>query len=73
MINRACPRGTLSPVASVIKTLQAKLPLLKWRTPFPALLALKKVSGQVDQFLSSRRANMKADALMVELKARWTI
>ncbi|MEK9172894.1 MAG: radical SAM protein, partial [Nitrospirota bacterium] len=53
VINRACPKGGLSPVAAVIKTLQAKLPSVEMENPIPnALLALKKVSGQVDQFLS---------------------
>jgi hypothetical protein len=70
VINRACPRGTLSPVASVIKTLQAKLPSVKMENSIPnALLALKKVSGQVDQFLSIKtRKHEKLTALMVELE-----
>src|SRR2546422_11312126 len=53
VINRACPKGRLSPVAGVIKALQAKIPSVEMENPIPnALLALKKVSGQVDKFLS---------------------
>jgi hypothetical protein len=70
VINRACPQGRLSPVADVIKTLQAKLPSVDMENPIPnALLALKKVSGQVDQFLSVKaRKHEKLAALMVELE-----
>jgi radical SAM superfamily enzyme YgiQ (UPF0313 family) len=70
VINRACPKGSLSPVASVIKTLQAKLPSVKMENSIPnALLALKKMSGQVDQFLSIKtRKHEKLTALMVELE-----
>jgi len=70
VINRACPQGRLSPVAGVIKTLQAKLPSVAMENPIPnALLAIKKVSGQVDQFLSVKaRKHEKLAALMVELE-----
>src|SRR2546421_388314 len=70
VIHRACPKGSLSPVASVIKTLQAKLPSVKMENSIPnALLALKKMSGQVDQFLSIKtRKHEKLTALMVELE-----
>ena len=70
VIKRACPQGQLSPVATVIKTLQAKLPSVKMENSIPnALLALKKVSGQVDQFLSIKtRKHEKLTALMVELE-----
>ena len=70
VIKRACPQGQLSPVATVIKTLQAKLPSVAMANPIPnALLALKKVSGQVDQFLSVKtRKHEKLTALMVELE-----
>jgi len=70
VINRACPQGQLSPVASVIKTLQAKLPSVQMENPIPnALLALKKMSGQVDQFLSIKtRKHEKLTALMVEME-----
>ena len=70
VINRACPKGELSPVAAVIKTLQAKLPSVEMENPIPnALLALKKVSGQVDQFLSIKaRKHEKLTALLVDLE-----
>jgi radical SAM superfamily enzyme YgiQ (UPF0313 family) len=71
VIKRACPKGRLSPVAAVIKTLQAKLPSVEMENPIPnALLALKKkVSGQVDQFLSIKaRRHDKLVALMVEVE-----
>ncbi len=70
VINRACPKGGLSPVAAVIKTLQAKLPSVEMENPVPnALLALKKVSGQVDQFLSIKaRKHEKLTALLVDLE-----
>ncbi|MEK6603823.1 MAG: radical SAM protein [Nitrospirota bacterium] len=70
VINRACPKGGLSPVAAVIKTLQAKLPSVEMENPIPnALLALKKVSGQVDQFLSIKaRKHEKLTALLVDLE-----
>ena len=70
VINRACPKGGLSPVAAVIKALQAKLPSVEMENPIPnALLALKKVSGQVDQFLSIKaRKHEKLTALLVDLE-----
>jgi len=70
VINRACPKGGLSPVAAVIKTLQAKLPSVEMENPIPnALLAIKKVSGQVDQFLSIKaRKHEKLTALLVDLE-----
>ena len=70
VIKRACPKGQLSPVATVIKTLQAKLPSVRMENSVPnALLALKKVSGQVDQFLSIKtRKHEQLTALMVELE-----
>ena len=70
VIRRACPKGELTPVASVIKTLQAKLPSVRMENPVPnALLTLKKMSGQVDQFLSIKtRKHEKLTALMVELE-----
>jgi len=70
VISRACPKGGLSPVAAVIKTLQAKLPSVEMENPIPnALLALKKVSGQVDQFLSIKaRKHEKLTALLVDLE-----
>lgn len=70
VINRACPQGRLSPVASVIKALQAKIPSVEMENPIPnALLALKKVSGQVDKFLSVKaRKHEKLTALTVELE-----
>src|SRR3989449_500504 len=68
VINRACPKGRLSPVAGVIKALQAKIPSVEMENPIPnALLALKKVSGQVDKFLSVKaRKHEKLTALTVE-------
>ncbi len=70
VINRACPKGRLSPVAGVIKALQAKIPSVEMENPIPnALLALKKVSGQVDKFLSVKaRKHEKLTALTVELE-----
>jgi len=70
VINRACPQGRLSPVAGVIKALQAKIPSVEMENPIPnALLALKKVSGQVDKFLSVKaRKHEKLTALTVELE-----
>ena len=70
VIRRACPKGGLTPVASVIKTLQAKLPSVEMANPIPnALLALKKVSGQVDQFLSIKtRRHDKLTALLIEVE-----
>lgn len=70
VINRACPQGRLSPVAGVIKALQAKIPSVEMENPIPnALLALKKVSGQVDKFLSIKaRKHEKLTALTVELE-----
>src|SRR5256884_400358 len=69
VIKRACPQGRLSPVAGVIKALQAKIPSVQMENPIPnALLALKKVSGQVDKFLSVKaRKHEKLTALTVEL------
>ncbi len=70
VINRACPKGRLSPVAGVIKALQAKIPSVEMENSIPnALLALKKVSGQVDKFLSVKaRKHEKLTALTVELE-----
>src|SRR5437870_5410484 len=70
VIKRACPQGQLSPVAGVIKALQAKIPSVQMENPIPnALLALKKVSGQVDKFLSVKaRKHEKLTALTVELE-----
>jgi radical SAM superfamily enzyme YgiQ (UPF0313 family)/anti-anti-sigma regulatory factor len=70
VIHRACPKGRLTAVAGVIKTLQTKLPSVEMENPIPnALLALKKVSGQVDQFLSIKaRRHDKIIALMVEVE-----
>src|SRR5713226_10402523 len=70
VIKRACPQGRLSPVAGVIKALQAKLPSVEMENPIPnALLALKKVSGQVDEFLSIKaRKHEKLTALLVDLE-----
>jgi anti-anti-sigma regulatory factor len=70
VIERACPQGRLSPVAGVIKALQAKIPSVQMENPIPnALLALKKVSGQVDKFLSVKaRKHDELTALMVELE-----
>ncbi len=70
VINRACPQGRLSPVAGVIKALQTKIPSVEMENPIPnALLALKKVSGQVDKFLSVKaRKHEKLTALTVELE-----
>ncbi|TLY22122.1 MAG: radical SAM protein [Nitrospirae bacterium] len=70
VIKRACPHGRLSPVAGVIKALQAKIPSVEMENPIPnALLALKKVSGQVDKFLSVKaRKHEQLTALLVELE-----
>src|SRR5438093_607302 len=70
VINRACPKGRLSLVAGVIKALQAKIPSVEMENSIPnALLALKKVSGQVDKFLSVKaRKHEKLTALTVELE-----
>jgi radical SAM superfamily enzyme YgiQ (UPF0313 family) len=70
VIRRACPPGNLTPVAGVIKTLQARLPSVRMENPIPnALLALKKMSGQVDQFLSVKtRKHEKLTALLIELE-----
>src|SRR5260370_33671656 len=70
VINRACPQGRLSPVAGVIKALQAKIPSGQMENPIPnAMLALKKGSGQADKFLSAKaRKHEKLTALTVELE-----
>jgi len=47
LVKRACPKGTLSPVAKVLKTLQAKLPTLDTEQLIPnALHAIKLKIGE---------------------------
>jgi radical SAM superfamily enzyme YgiQ (UPF0313 family) len=75
LIKRACPKGTLSPVATVIKNLQAKLPTIHADQLIPnALHALKQTIGEKEQSAKDLWLNIKTRrhdqmaALFVELE-----
>jgi anti-anti-sigma regulatory factor len=73
MVKRACPQGELSPVASVLKTLQAKLPSFEADQFIPnALHAIKQrieESSAQDLWLSIRaKRHDKVAALIVDLE-----
>ena len=62
LTKRSCPKGSLSPVASVLKTLQAKLPTIKTDDVIPnALLVLKQKFEETEN---------KAQDLWLNIKAR---
>jgi radical SAM superfamily enzyme YgiQ (UPF0313 family) len=73
LIKRSCPQGTLSPVASVLKNLEAKLPTFETEQLIPnALLALKQKIGDTtakDLWLNVKaRRHDQFAALFVELE-----
>jgi radical SAM superfamily enzyme YgiQ (UPF0313 family) len=73
MVKRACPQGTLSPVATVLKTLQAKLPSFEADQLIPnALLAIKQRIGETsaqELWLNIRaKRHDKFAALFVDLE-----
>ncbi len=73
LVKRACPMGSLSPVAGVLKTLQAKLPTLDTENLIPnALHALKQKLEETkaqDLWLSiTARRHDRFAALFVELE-----
>ncbi len=73
LIKRSCPQGTLSPVAAVLKSLEAKLPTFETEQLIPnALLALKQKIGDAkakDLWLSVKaRRHDRFAALFVELE-----
>ena len=73
LIKRSCPRGRLSPVATVLKTLQTKLPSFESNQLIPnALLSLKHnrpTMSQADKFLNIRARRHDAfAALFIELE-----
>lgn len=75
LVKRACPRGTLSPVAAVLKGLQAKLPSIETDRLIPnALHALKQKIGETAAPAQQLWLNIKARrhdkfaALFVELE-----
>jgi radical SAM superfamily enzyme YgiQ (UPF0313 family) len=73
LIKRSCPQGTLSPVAAVLKNLEAKLPTFETEQLIPnALLALKQKFGDTkakDLWLNVKaRRHDQFAALFVELE-----
>ena len=73
LVKRSCPRGTLSPVAAALKTLQAKLPSFETNQLIPnALHSLKqnvKAGSAQDLFLNIRaRRHDTFAALMIDLE-----
>jgi radical SAM superfamily enzyme YgiQ (UPF0313 family)/anti-anti-sigma regulatory factor len=73
MVKRTSPKGSLSPVAKVLKTLQAKLPTFETSQLIPnALLSLKQnvqAVGQQELFLNIRARRHDAfAALFIELE-----
>lgn len=73
LIKRSCPKGTLSPVAAALKTLQAKLPSFETNQLIPnALHSLKqnvKAGSSQDLFLNIRaRRHDTVAALMIDLE-----
>lgn len=75
LVKRSCPQGSLSPVAQVLKNLQAKLPTLHTEQLIPnALLAIKQRLGQTTSPAQELWLNIKAKrhdqfaALFVELE-----
>ena len=73
MVKRACPQGRLSPVASVLKTLQGKLPTFETDQLIPnALHALKQRIGEStaqELWLNIRtKRHDKTAALFVDLE-----
>src|SRR5574341_2358077 len=71
LIRRSCPKGTLSPVAKVLKNLQAKLPAFETEQLIPnALHAIKKVGETSREFalsVKTKRHDQFA-ALFVDLE-----
>jgi radical SAM superfamily enzyme YgiQ (UPF0313 family) len=71
LIKRSCPKGTLSPVAKVLKNLQAKLPAFETEQLIPnALHAIKKVGETSREFalsVKTKRHDQFA-ALFVDLE-----
>jgi radical SAM superfamily enzyme YgiQ (UPF0313 family) len=73
LVKRACPQGRLSPVASVLKTLQAKLPTFETDQLIPnALHAIKQRIGEAsaqELWLNIRtKRHDKSSALFVDLE-----
>ena len=73
MVNRSCPKGALSPVAKVLKTLQTKLPTIETTQLIPnALHSLKpnpQAGSQQDLFLNIRARRHDAfAALFIDLE-----
>jgi radical SAM superfamily enzyme YgiQ (UPF0313 family) len=72
LVKRSCPKGTLSPVATVLKTLQAQLPTFETEQLIPnALCAIKKAgerrSQELSLFIKAKRHDRFA-ALFVDLE-----
>ena len=72
LVKRSCPKGTLSPLATVLKNLQAKLPTLETANLIPnALHSLKQTvtTAPQDLFLKIRgRRHDTFAALFIELE-----
>jgi anti-anti-sigma regulatory factor len=75
LIKRSCPKGSLSPIAKVLKNLQAKLPALDADQLIPnALHAIKQTIGEKERSAKELWLNIKARrhdqfaALFVELE-----
>jgi len=61
LVKRSCPKGTLSPVADVLKNLQAKLPTVETRQLIPnALYAIKQRLDQTTAPAHGLWLNVKA-------------
>ena len=72
LVKRSCPKGTLSPVAKVLKTLQAKLPTFDTEQLIPnALHAIKKAGERTSHELGLQIKAKRHDrfaALFVDLE-----
>ncbi|MEW6543855.1 MAG: cobalamin-dependent protein [Nitrospirota bacterium] len=75
LIKRSCPKGSLSPIAKVLRNLQAKLPALDADQLIPnALHAIKQTIGEKERSAKELWLNIKARrhdqfaALFVELE-----
>jgi hypothetical protein len=71
LVQRSCPKGTLSPLAKVLKNLQAKLPTFDTERLIPnALHAIKNVGGTSQELWLSIKAKRhdRFAALLVDLE-----
>jgi radical SAM superfamily enzyme YgiQ (UPF0313 family) len=60
LVKRSCPKGTLSLLASVLKTLQAKLPTLQAASLIPNALHVRKETPGQDTTAEDRWLSIKA-------------